>query len=104
MFVGMSHSAETGNCNWTGFDVWGPFDPAHDLVFVAQFRNFGDTFPPAPPSLSIAKNVSGQPVITYVGTLLSSTTVNGTYLPVVGATSPYLVPTAGPAKFFRAQQ
>lgn len=106
MYVGMSLTPETANIAWTGHDVWvDPYDPAHDLLFVAQFRNFGNTSSPAPtPTISFAKNASGQLVITYVGTLVASVTVNGTYTPVAGATSPYIVPTTGAAMFFRAQQ
>jgi len=47
----------------------------------------------------------GQVIITFTGTLQSSTTVNGTYAPVSGATSPYTVPvSAASATFYRAKQ
>jgi len=58
----------------------------------------------AGPTLSIARN-GANIVITYTGTLHSSATVNGTYLPVAGATSPYTVPTPTVGnQFYRAQQ
>jgi hypothetical protein len=56
------------------------------------------------PTISIGRNAAGQVVITYSGTLLSSPTVNGTYSPVSGASSPYTVPTGPGSTFFRAQQ
>ena len=58
---------------------------------------------PANPTVSVA-TVNGQVVITYTGTLQSSSTVNGTYAPVSGASSPYTVPNTGTpgAAFYRA--
>ena len=55
------------------------------------------------PTVSIGK--SGSTVtITFTGTLTSSSTVNGTYAPVAGATSPYTVPTgAAAAQFYRTK-
>ena len=50
-------------------------------------------------------SISRQGVITYTGVLKSSATVNGTYQTVVGATSPYTIPTsAGSMMFYRASQ
>jgi hypothetical protein len=41
--------------------------------------------------------------INYTGTLRAATTVNGSYQPVVGATSPYTIPTsAAPGMFYRS--
>jgi hypothetical protein len=53
---------------------------------------------------SIRINVNGVSwVITYTGTLYSSPTVNGTYAPVLGASSPYTVPIgSGPSRFYRS--
>jgi hypothetical protein len=56
------------------------------------------------PDISVSRNASGQPVITFEGTLTGSDSVNGTYSPVAGATSPYEVPTTGSMRFFRALQ
>jgi hypothetical protein len=56
------------------------------------------------PTISIAVQ-GGSLVITYTGTLYSSSTVNGTYNPVSGAASPYTVPTgAGAIQFYRSHQ
>jgi hypothetical protein len=55
-------------------------------------------------TISITRN-GANTVITYTGTLVSSSTVGGTYSPVVGATSPYTVPTPTVGnQFYRAQQ
>jgi hypothetical protein len=40
-------------------------------------------------------------VITFTGTLTSSPTVNGTYTPVAGATSPYTIPATTGAAFYK---
>jgi hypothetical protein len=56
------------------------------------------------PTISISKQ-GGSYVITYTGVLMSSATVNGTYQPVGGASSPYTVPiSAAPMLFYRASQ
>jgi hypothetical protein len=58
------------------------------------------------PNISISKNASGAPVIKYTGTLESSSTVNGTYTAVAGASGGTYTPTAaaGSHQFFRARQ
>jgi len=58
---------------------------------------------PSNPTVSISH--SGSTVtITYTGILLSSPTVDGTYTPVQGATSPYPVNTgAAAAQFYRTR-
>jgi hypothetical protein len=53
------------------------------------------------PTISIARTGTGL-TITYTGTLQSATTINGTYAPVAGAQSPYVVPTPSGSVFFRA--
>jgi hypothetical protein len=56
----------------------------------------------APPTVSIG-SAGGVVTITYAGTLTSSSTVNGTYTAVAGASSPYTVPTgAAKAQFYRS--
>jgi hypothetical protein len=56
------------------------------------------------PTIGVA-NQGGSWVITFSGTLYSSSTVNGTYAPVSGATSPYTIPTGSAAmQFYRAHQ
>jgi len=52
------------------------------------------------PTISISR-LGTAPVITYTGTLLSSTNVVGPYSPVSGATSPYTVPLDAPQTFYR---
>lgn len=55
-----------------------------------------------PPTISVSK-VGNAYQITYTGTLRSSSTVNGTYNPVPGATSPYTIPTGpAPQQFYRS--
>jgi hypothetical protein len=52
------------------------------------------------PTISISRS-SGNVVITYTGTLLSSTNVAGPYNPVSGAASPYSVSPGGAQMFYR---
>jgi hypothetical protein len=52
------------------------------------------------PAISLARS-GDQVVITYTGTLLSSTNVAGPYQPVSGATSPYTNAPAGSGRFYR---
>lgn len=101
MFVGPFAAVETANIwNSVDNDVWNaPFDPNFDRLFVYQFRNFGNTFPP---SLSISQS-GGNATITYTGTLYSAPAVTGPWTEVVGATSPYQAGTAGADKFFRSR-
>ena len=57
------------------------------------------------PQLTIGFS-AGKVTITWAaGTLVSSPTVNGTYTPVTGATSPYVVsPATGQAMFYRVME
>jgi hypothetical protein len=80
-----------------------------DTTPAANVASIGTYAPiPAPivsnPTLSVGM-VGGSVVITYTGTLNSSTSVNGAYTPVAGATSPYTVPNTGApgAMFFRSK-
>lgn len=54
-----------------------------------------------PPTLQIVQ-AGGQWQAVFQGRLLESSTVNGTYTEVSGATSPYPIPTTGDRKFYRA--
>jgi hypothetical protein len=57
------------------------------------------------PQLSVASAGAGKLTITWTaGTLVSCATVNGTYTPVTGATSPYTVSATGKSMFYRVQQ
>jgi hypothetical protein len=56
------------------------------------------------PTITIS-HVGGNIRIDYVGRLLSSTDVRGPYSPVLGATTPYIVPAGSPmAQFYRSAQ
>ena len=67
------------------------------------------TIPTPPPIgdviITATVNGSGQVVLQWsTGTLLSADSVNGAYLPVVGATSPHTVnPAEAARKFYRVQ-
>jgi hypothetical protein len=100
MFVGPVLTVETGNIWSAGVhDVWaGPFDPIYDRLFVAQFRNFGNTFPP---SLSIARS-GNQVTITFTGLLLSASSLAGPWTAVT-TTTPYVTTATGTATYYRAQ-
>jgi len=94
---------------------WFIVQPDGSRVLVNDTANGGaasfqqGTIPSPPPVsnvvLSSRRDASGQVVIEWSsGTLLSADAVNGTYLPVAGATSPYVVNPAGaPLKFYRVQ-
>ena len=56
-----------------------------------------------PPTLNVGKQGNSW-VLTYTGTLYSSSTVNGTYAPVPGASSPYTIPANTLLQFYRAHQ
>ena len=89
LFVGPEYSPENGNLT----EVSGLRG-----VWVAKFRDYGTYNPVTTPTVGI----TAAGVITYTGVLQSSATVNGTYGPVAGATSPYTVPKTGGAMFYRA--
>jgi hypothetical protein len=92
---------------------WFIIKPDGSRILINDTANGGPasfqqgTIPSAPVSVVVSArlNASGQVVIEWSsGTLLSADTVNGTYLPVAGATSPYVVnPANAPAKFYRVQ-
>jgi hypothetical protein len=72
-------------------------------VSVYRTRTVAEPELPQEATLTAAKNPDGTVVITWdIGTLVSSGTVDGTYAPVSGATSPFPVtPTAGEAVFYQ---
>ncbi len=59
--------------------------------------------PDTTPTISIQQTETGA-VITFTGVLESAGTLDGTYAPVAGATSPYTVPDATSQQFYRASQ
>jgi hypothetical protein len=54
------------------------------------------------PVVSLSRNSGSQLVITYTGTLLSSTNAAGPYMIVTGATSPYVIPATNQQQFYRS--
>jgi hypothetical protein len=86
LFVGPEFSPENGNITEGLRGVW-----------LAKFRNYGDYGAVVVPTIGM----SSTGVITYTGVLQSSPTVDGTFTPVAGATSPYTIPTTGAAMFYR---
>lgn len=59
---------------------------------------------PQGPTISLARNATGQVVITYQGSLESATAVTGPWTPVNGAASPYTATPSDAARFFRSRQ
>jgi len=88
LYVGPEFSPENGN-----------IDEASGLrgVWLAKFRDYGNYSAVVTPTIGM----SAAGVITYTGVLQGSATVNGTYAPVAGATSPYTAPRTGTAMFYR---
>jgi hypothetical protein len=101
---------ETVNINFNSNYVFEKIDPTSGAVLQT-------TTAPGPPTYLInggdfafeqQLNVStssspgnGAVTITFTGTLTSSSTVNGTYTAVAGATSPYTVPITNGAQFYK---
>ncbi len=81
--------------------------PLKEINFYTVFSHpapADDPTPPAngvAPSVTIKLNADGTVTIAWTGNLVSSKTIDGTYLPVVGS-SPLTVPAADSAKFYRA--
>ena len=86
LFVGPEYCPENGNITEGLRGVW-----------LAKFRNYGNFGAVVIPTIGM----SSAGVITYTGVLQSSTTVDGSFTPVAGATSPYTIPTTGAAMFYR---
>lgn len=55
------------------------------------------------PQITVSRNATGAPVITFEGVLESATSITGQWAPVAGATSPYTAPTSDSARFFRSR-
>jgi hypothetical protein len=104
-YVGLGTTAHNNNTNNGALSL--PYSPIGAPYSVyAIYRNWGDTPAiTAPPTLTWVENADGSLTLTYTGNLYSSTTVNGTYSLVSGATSPYKVTPKGAAAaatFYRA--
>ena len=96
MYVGLASTAHNNGTNATTLEPY--------QCWVV-YRNFGDTptavTVPTNPTVSAQHNADGSVTLTYTDNLYSSTTANGTYTKVAGATSPFKVtPTASPAATF----
>jgi hypothetical protein len=94
VYVGPEYTPENGNITQT----------ADQGTFLAQFRDYGDYV--FNPQLKISfDSGAGKVSVTWTtGTLMSSSTPQGTFTEVSGATSPYVI-TPGPgATFFRVKQ
>jgi hypothetical protein len=85
--------------------IEGTPDPANGSLSTMTGSLIGGLIDPSTvPPLLFQSSSGGVTTILYTGTLLSSTTVNGTYTPVLGATSPYTVPPDSVGnKFFKSQ-
>ena len=74
-------------------------------TFLAQIRDYGDYSGVFAPQLKVAIDAAGKVTITWAaGTLVSSPTVQGTYTPVTGAATPFVVTPAGAATFYQVMQ
>jgi len=117
-YVGLGSTSHTGlgNNNATNNGTGGPLMDGTGLWYspLSQpfgcyviYRDYGDVVTAAVPTLAFQVAANGTITLTYTGTLVSSDTVNGTYQPVTGATSPFPVnPKTGTkaATFYQARQ
>lgn len=103
--------AAKGEINYDNKPALGPNSPKQ-VNFYTVFSHPAPKDDPTTPagggagagSVQIAAE-GGQVVITWTsGTLVSSTTVKGAYVPVAGAASPYKVAPTGAAVFYQVKQ
>jgi hypothetical protein len=96
LFVGPDYAPEIGNIT----------NPDDRGTFLAQIRDYGDYSTVFAPQLQVSRDVAGKVTLTWTtGTLVSSPTVDGTYAPVLNATSPFVVtPAPGSATFYKVMQ
>ncbi len=92
VYVGVDYSPENGNI----------FDTTLRSMWLAKFRDYGDTFPLVQPTLTWLRTATGI-TITFVGTLQSADQVAGPWVDVAGA-SPQTVPTSGTMKYYRVRR
>lgn len=92
LYVGIDYSPENGNVT----------EEASRAVWVAKFRQYGDTFGAVAPTIGVAKSATGI-TVTFTGSLESADAVTGPWTAVSGP-SPVTVPTTGSGKFYRAKQ
>ncbi|HTL59428.1 MAG TPA: PA14 domain-containing protein [Candidatus Limnocylindrales bacterium] len=95
LYVGPEFAPEIGNVPQVG----------DKGTFLARIRDYGDYVATFDPQLKLTADATGKLTITWsTGTLVSSSTANGTYSPVSNATSPYPVTPTGTATFYRVKQ
>lgn len=87
-----------GNAEWFSVTASGEKILLNDTATAGHLKTFQARTVGPNPTIGISGTI-----ITYTGTLLSSDTVDGTYSPVAGATSPYTVPLTGNGKFYRTR-
>jgi len=94
VFVGIDYSPENGNIGE---------DTGLRAMWMAKFRDYGDTFAPEPitPEINIARDGAAVK-ITFTGKLQSADALTGTFQDVTGAASPYTIPVETSIKFYRA--
>ena len=101
-YIEAVHSEGGGGDNLAAtYIIVGSPDPANGDPSALTGSVIGTMGVAGAPALTLTKEGTAWK-ITYEGTLVSSDTAGGTYVPVQGATSPYTVDTTGSAKFFRS--
>ena len=107
MFVAVSLGVETGNIWPAGANIFGPYNPTYDRLFLAQFRNFTDVVTGLGPLTATA---SGTASVTISWTGAGTLQKTGSLAPKawadvsgVSGTSYTTSTTNGPA-FFRLRQ
>ena len=92
LYVGLDYSPENGNVT----------EESSRTVWLASFRDYGDTFGAEGPTISAARTATGL-TITFSGSLESADAVNGPWTAVTGS-SPLNIQTTGAGKFYRSRQ
>ena len=85
--------------------VWTRALTADDVTAAYNKGTSGQPIIPVAPvaSISAKRNADGTVTLTWTGTLESSDTLNGTFLPLVGATSPATLTPEVASRFFRVR-
>ncbi len=92
-----------GNVEWFSVANDGTKILVNDTATAGSIKTYQALTTVSSPTVSVGKNGT-EVILTYTGTLEASDSVNGTYAPVAGATSPLHVPfAAGAGKFYRTR-
>ena len=92
-----------GNMEWFSVAADGTKILLNDAATAGAIKTYQALTTVSSPTVSVSKNGT-EVILTYTGTLEASDSVNGTYTPVAGATSPLHVPfAAGTGKFYRTR-